>query len=452
MAYLKMGNITARTKGNKSEGLKDALDYIFNPKKTESYALIGGYNLIVNAYDEAASQKAYAEMLETKEYFDKLDGRQGYHYKLSFPEGDNVTPELALKITNELCEKVFTHYECAYSVHTNSKYLHSHIVFNSIDLVDGYKYRYKKGDWAKNIQPVANEICKKYNLASLSLDLDEKFNMKCMNYAKWQQKNADNIKYTNAMIKADVDECIEKATNYEEFINLMQAKGHIYDDSHKYITVLAPGRTKVCRLYNLTEDKRTYTKDNIKRMINGSYLTRDDIRHKLAEDYDVYVADKYKIRHVRYSPEVAKFIEMAELIIDKQLMSEQAAECYMSYLEQADKELNIMRKKIQNQNKERQEVLVAVDEIKDLLVDYFKYKKGDYSKKEKYDRCVYLMNTHIVDKGYNLVSLYKYKVTSELLINNINDYKKHLYVEKKICQRALDLYRDKNIDNSGLKI
>ena len=38
-------------------------------------------------------------------------------------------------------------------------HVHSHIVFNSVSFVDGKKYRYEKGDWAKYIQPITNKLC-----------------------------------------------------------------------------------------------------------------------------------------------------------------------------------------------------------------------------------------------------------------------------------------------------
>ena len=441
MAFLKLGNISARPKGNKSAGLLAALKYIVNPKKTEGYALIGGYNLDIISMDADAAQKAYDSMMDTKDYFEKADGRQGYHYKLSFPAGDDVTPELALKITGELCQRVFPEYECCYAVHTNSNYLHSHIVFNSINMVDGYKYRYKKGDWAKYIQPVANEICKKYDLESLSLDLDEKFNMKCMNYAKWQQKNADNIKYTNAMIKADIDECISKAFSYEEFVKLMQSKGHVYDDSHKYITVLAPGRARPCRIYNLSDDKKTYTKENIIRMINGTYLSREEVRQKLSAEYDKYVLEKNRLKIYRYPPELAKAVETIGFITDKNILTHSDMDNYLAILDQMDKELNIMRKKIVNHIKKYQDSIAATGEIVLLLPAYFEYKKGDNTKKDKYERCCHLMKEHVIDKGYSLSKLYGLKVTSEQLLENINEYKKYIYVQKKICDRT-QIYLD----------
>lgn len=189
MAYCRLGHIKEnKGAGGMAAGLKNCIEYIFNPKKTENMTLIGGYNLMIDASNPANS--AFEQMLATKSVFGKEAGRQGYHYKLSFATSDNLTPELAMEITNEFCRRCFGAYECAYSVHTNTAHLHSHIVFNSIDIANGYKYRYGKGDWANKIQPIANEICKEYGLSELDLNLDEELRLKnkCMDYGKWKKR------------------------------------------------------------------------------------------------------------------------------------------------------------------------------------------------------------------------------------------------------------------------
>lgn len=64
-------------------------------------------------------------------------------------------------------------YEAVFVVHDNTAHVHSHIVFNSVSFVDGKKYRYEKGDWAKYIQPITNRLCQEYGLSIIDVD-DEK--------------------------------------------------------------------------------------------------------------------------------------------------------------------------------------------------------------------------------------------------------------------------------------
>ena len=288
MAFLRLGFIRESKTGNINTGLYDAIAYIFNEKKTEG-KYVGGYNLIVDMQN--STESAYKQMLDTKRLFDKLDKRQAYHYKLSFPSNDDVSPEQVMNITDELCSRCFSNYECAYSVHTNTEHLHSHIVFNSVGF-DGYKY--EKGDWQRYIQPVVNDICMKYGLSGLDLDVDENLKLnyrskKNMNYNSWMKNKGTKVQsseYTNVMIKKDLDECIAAAHSYDEFVRLMTEKGHVYDDSHKYITVKAPGRKRPARIINFTSDKSTYTKENITNMIKGIYLDREEVVKRLFADWN----------------------------------------------------------------------------------------------------------------------------------------------------------------------
>ena len=63
-----------------SRHLNNSIQYIMNPKKTEDGKLIGG-----NA--GMTPKEVYQTMMDTKSDWEKLDGRQGYHYVISFKPG-----------------------------------------------------------------------------------------------------------------------------------------------------------------------------------------------------------------------------------------------------------------------------------------------------------------------------------------------------------------------------
>ena len=104
------------------------------------------------------------QMKETKRLFGKIDKRQGYHLILSFKE-DEVAPDTAMEITQKFVQEYLgKEYESVYAVHDNTEHVHSHIIFNSVSFVSGKKYRYEKGDWARDIQPITNRLCEEYGL------------------------------------------------------------------------------------------------------------------------------------------------------------------------------------------------------------------------------------------------------------------------------------------------
>ncbi len=158
--------------------LKRALDYVMNPEKTQDGRLVGAIN--------CQADMAFEQMKATKRKFGKVDKRQGYHIILSFKE-DEVNPDTAFEITRRfVAEYLGDSYEAVYVVHDNTAHVHSHIVFNSVSFVDGKKYRYEKGDWAKYIQPITNKLCQEYGLSIIDVD-DGSKEKEHENYKDWSE-------------------------------------------------------------------------------------------------------------------------------------------------------------------------------------------------------------------------------------------------------------------------
>lgn len=232
MAISKLMNIKSnKNKGSngkvKSTHLKNSIEYILNPLKTENGLLCGSVNCICD------KDMSYSQMLYTKEHFGKNDKRQGYHFAISLKDGEGDTKTM-MKITEEFIERYFKNeYEIVYAVHNNTDNIHSHIIFNSVNCVDGKKYRYNNGDWEKEIQPLVNEICLKYNLSILE------------NNKKLEAKNVSYDK-----IRDDIDDVILLSKNFDDFINRMRSMN--YKISYgKYLTVRPEGRSRNVRTKTL---------------------------------------------------------------------------------------------------------------------------------------------------------------------------------------------------------
>lgn len=76
MAITKILNIMESEGRNPASHLKNALEYIQNPDKTEECILVGGINCLPDT--------AFEQMEETKNIFHKTGKRQGYHVIISF--------------------------------------------------------------------------------------------------------------------------------------------------------------------------------------------------------------------------------------------------------------------------------------------------------------------------------------------------------------------------------
>ena len=138
-------------------------------------------------------QEVYQVMMDSKLDWDKLEGRQGYHFVISFQPGE-VNEEMAYQVIKEFCEEYLgDDFDYVFSIHNDQKHMHGHIVFNSVNRMSGYKYRYENGDWEKYIQPITNQKfvrsmdCRHWN----SMQKQEKENL--MHNGRQTKKRCANL-------------------------------------------------------------------------------------------------------------------------------------------------------------------------------------------------------------------------------------------------------------------
>ena len=214
-----------------------------NPEKTQGGRLVGAIN--------CQADMAFEQMMDTKKQFGKTDKRQGYHIILSFKE-DEVEPDRAFKITQKfVAEYLGDAYEAVFVVHDNTDHVHSHIVFNSVSFVDGKKYRYEKGDWAKYIQPITNKLCQEYGLSIIDVE-DGSKEKQHENYKDWSEYREGSFVWAD-MIKRDLDACILQANDFSGFLELLSEKGYEVKQG-KYLAVRPQGMTRFRRCKTLGEN------------------------------------------------------------------------------------------------------------------------------------------------------------------------------------------------------
>ena len=238
--------------------LANAISYITDEEKTQDGTLVGSHNCNVDT--------ALQEMLATKRKFGKTDKRQGYHFIISFKKQE-VRPETAMGITQKFVERYFgDNFQCLYATHDNTEHVHSHILFNSVSWRTGRKYRYEKGDWAREIQPIVNELCKEYGLSIQDIEIG----IKEKEPKKWDKTKQGIFKW-NHQISLDVEDSISFANNYGNFLKLMEQKGYEIRQKNGE-TYLKPMGEK--RFIRLTEISSHYMKEAVENQIVK------DIRHK----------------------------------------------------------------------------------------------------------------------------------------------------------------------------
>ena len=219
--------------------LANAISYITDEEKTQSGSLVGSHNCNVDS--------ALQEMLATKRKFGKMDKRQGYHFIISFRKQE-LRPETAMEITQKFVERYFgDDFQCLYATHDNTDHVHSHILFNSVSWRTGKKYRYEKGDWAREIQPIVNELCKEYGLSIQDIEVGtEEKSLK-----KWDKTKQGIFKW-NHQISLDVEDSISFANSYDNFLKLMELKGYEIKQKNGETFLKPMGERRFIRLTDIS--------------------------------------------------------------------------------------------------------------------------------------------------------------------------------------------------------
>ena len=237
MAITKLLRIKEVKGRNKTAHLKNNIFYICNSEKTEGGILIGG-----NA--GVTPETIYDTIIRNKRCFQKEGGSQAFHYILSFPPDENVTPELAYDIMQEFCQELLgENYYHVFAIHTDTEHLHGHVTFDSVSRINGLKFHSPKGDWEKRIQPITDRLCKKYHLSTLNYEEKKRKESVGKKYQEWEQAKEEretgkNRKVYNwhDIIRDDIDEAISNSESYESFIQYLKGM-HYTVRGKKYLSL-----------------------------------------------------------------------------------------------------------------------------------------------------------------------------------------------------------------------
>lgn len=269
MAITKIWNIAKSKDGNLSNSLHRSLLYIVNPVKTDGGVLVGGVNVMPDA------ELAYEQMCETKQTFGKELGRQGYHVVLSCPVGEG-DPQTMYQLTQEFIEEYLgDRYEALFAVHVDKGHLHSHIVFNSVSMIDGYKYQYIKGDWKNIIQPITNRLCEKYGWSVIPSEYVK--DSERMSRGEYEYQ-----KSLKEVMLSDVEYCMSNAENMDEFIWNLKELGYEVKQG-KHLAIKDGGMKKFRRLDTLDESLSVEQIEEMLAAIQGKdttvkLITNDDYK------------------------------------------------------------------------------------------------------------------------------------------------------------------------------
>ena len=303
MAITKILNIMESEDRNPASHLKNALEYIQNPDKTEECVLVGGINCLPDT--------AFEQMEETKNIFHKTGKRQGYHVIISFSPEEKVTSEQAMYVLEHFAKDVLgDDYEAVYAVHTDREHMHGHLIWNSVSMTTGKKYNSPKGNWKNHLQPITNKYCDELGLSIMPAEYSR--NPKNISRDKWEREMS-----MKENILRDAKMCAYAAGNVDHFKYLMKRLGYVFKKD-AWMEVQAPGFQYYHKLAKLDE---MFSEETLRHHVDMPWMAKpyfysSDImglhRAKLSPYQKKFYAKLYRLRIVeqkRFEVGGAKYTE-----------------------------------------------------------------------------------------------------------------------------------------------
>ena len=325
MAITKILNIQESEGRNPASHLKNALEYIQNPDKTEECILVGGINCLPDT--------AFEQMEETKNIFHKTGKRQGYHVIISFSPEEKVTAEQAMYVLEHFAKDVLgDDYEAVYAVHTDREHMHGHLIWNSVSMTTGKKYNSPKGNWKNHLQPITNKYCDELGLSIMPAEYSR--NPKNISRDKWEKEMS-----MKEIILRDAKMCAYAAGNVEHFKYLMKRLGYVFKKD-AWMEVQAPGFRYYHKLAKLDE---MFSEDMLRHYVDMPWMAKpyfysSDIRGlhraKLSPFQKKFYAKLYRLRIVeqkrfvvggaKYTEDLKRFHQLQDeylLIVNNDIKS-----------------------------------------------------------------------------------------------------------------------------------
>ena len=357
MAITKILNIQESEGRNPASHLKNALEYIQNPDKTEECILVGGINCLPDT--------AFEQMEETKNIFHKTGKRQGYHVIISFSPEEKVTAEQAMYVLEHFAKDVLgDDYEAVYAVHTDREHMHGHLIWNSVSMTTGKKYNSPKGNWKNHLQPITNKYCDELGLSIMPAEYSR--NPKNISRDKWEKE----MSMKNIILR-DAKMCAYAAGNVEHFKYLMKRLGYVFKKD-AWMEVQAPGFRYYHSLVKMDE---MFAEDRLRHHVDMPWMAKpyfysSDIRGlhgaKLSPYQKRFYAKLYRLRIVeqkrfvvggaKYTEELKRFHQLQDeylLLVNNDIRDVAGLVKYRSEQQKKVKRIDDRQQEIYKENASR---------------------------------------------------------------------------------------------------
>ena len=155
--------INGSNKGN--QYMLGVYDYITDPAKTDNGTLVATHG--------CSNEHPLEDMLRNKLLHNKTHGKQYEHFVLALsPCVGSKSPLDVLSVVNEIVSTVYPENMAVIAVHTDSKYIHGHVLLDAVNAVTGRKFSQSPAD-LNRVKQKANNILKKHGFEIITASAND---------------------------------------------------------------------------------------------------------------------------------------------------------------------------------------------------------------------------------------------------------------------------------------
>lgn len=152
-------------RNNNKEYLQGVYDYITDSAKTDNGNLVATHGCSKNHPLE--------DMLRNKLLHNKTHGKQGEHFVLALaPCGESKSPLEVLRVVKEIVSTIYPENMAIIAGHTDSVYLHFHVVLDAVNAVTGHKFSQSPAD-LNRVKQKTNNLLKKYGFEIITASAND---------------------------------------------------------------------------------------------------------------------------------------------------------------------------------------------------------------------------------------------------------------------------------------
>lgn len=368
-------------KFQKVKSIKRACEYITQHSKTD-LNLISSY--LCNPFD---TENDFKEIYNKRKSKMSRDTKNKSRMLIqSFDPSENITPELAHQIANELADHYFKgEHQYIIATHIDNNHIHNHIIFNEVKYESLLMFDTKKKHMIDDLQKIDNELSLKYNLTQTFKKEHSKDKMKRNTTQREYVVRSKGQSFKDKLENA-IDDCILSSSTYEDFLRNMEQSGYKYKEGKH----LAFENTQTGKFMRSKTIGFHYSEQSIRYRINNKDFEIEkptfSIKKRWIDKSEQKYQENYGLRKWATLQNIDYLLDLSDKVINKkQTLAEvfENKENYYNFYSESNRQIDSMDN-ILNELQSRSDCFSQYSKSFTLINEYKKSKDKSQFKKEHF--------------------------------------------------------------------